>query len=141
MAACSSVFWTVRFQTPAHIVACVVLTVMTMVSRVYLGVHWASDVITGGALGTVVGLIFASDFACDWITEVFFESSSDPLWPALVMAAIINLVGVAQYVLYFPYGEIDKDLLTFIQGSHKNLPMNPGNIRKAWWSATTATGQ
>ena len=53
----------------------------------------------------------------------------------------MHSIGIVQYVLYFWFGEIDADRLQFFQGSFNKMPINPGNIRKAWWSAMTATGQ
>ncbi len=53
----------------------------------------------------------------------------------------LHRIGVLQYVLYYWYGEIDANKLTFYQGNFQKLPINPGNVRKAWWSTTTASGQ
>eukprot|EP01043_Picozoa_sp_COSAG02_P053099 COSAG02_NODE_5818_length_4016_cov_4.946898_1_plen_52_part_00 len=50
-----------------------------------------SDVLSGAILGTSVAIVFSSDYICVGITEIFFESSNHPIYPAMGMVLVINL--------------------------------------------------
>ena len=136
MAAASGVFWMMRFFTTLDIVLCVLLVSSVMLSRVYLGVHYVTDTIGGAIIGGVCGFLFGSDTICLWLSKCFFDDSIHPLFPAAVMIALVNVGGALQYAMYWRFGPIDPDLFAFY-----NLNVNPGNVRKAWWSAATASGQ
>lgn len=59
--AASSFFGTlaIRIRKPLVIVLCCILTLLVMLSRLYLGVHYPSDVLTGFAIGTAFAFFWA----------------------------------------------------------------------------------
>ena len=127
IAAATSVFWTMRFLTVTNIVLCVVLTASVMLSRVYVGVHWATDTVSGALIGAMCGLFFGSDAICLWLSNCFFDDSIHSLFPAAMIIATINFANVwLRYVVYIWCGPIDADLLAFY-----NISINPGIIERA----------
>ena len=107
------VFWMMRFLSWIDITACVLLVGLTMLSRIFLGVHWVSDTVVGALIGATNGFFFGNDYICLWLSDLFFDNSIHPLFPAVVMTIIVNILGIAQCVLYFWYGNIEPDLQVF----------------------------
>ena len=50
-----------------------------------------SDVLSGAILGTAVAILFANDYVCLGLTDIFFESSDHPIYPAMGMVLVINV--------------------------------------------------
>lgn len=56
-----------RFKKGWVTVCCILLTLAVMTSRLYLGVHFPTDVLAGGAIGLAAALL------CGWLFDRFYE--------------------------------------------------------------------